>query len=190
LLSVGANGIFLRRLLPGGVDNVTRLIETDEEEFSASSQTPLRHPTTSLSHELSPAPETHHSRFPAGSTTVLTPTYSSGPSKDMLDHLKVVYSSSIHLQPLPLLDTEDLEQLSQMRSQEYLLNSFCALTILFSEQGYYSEHELTFARERANSAREVVNSLALAASPQPDVLQALCLLALYDMKRTWHYIQG
>jgi hypothetical protein len=108
----------------------------------------------------------------------------------MLDHLKGVYLSSIHLQPLPLLDAEDLEQLTMMRSQNYLLDSFCALTILFSEQGYYGEQELTFARERADSARDVVNSLALEASSQPSVLQALCLLALQDMKRKRQYFRG
>lgn len=174
----------LRRLLPGGVDNAVRLAEIDEEEFTASSQTPSRYPTASLSNDPPPVPRTRYSLFPADFTTLLTPTSSTDPSGDMLDHLKEVYLSSIHLQPLPLLDLEDLGRLNQTRSQDYLFDSFCALTISFSEHGHYVEQKLEIARERADSARNAVNSLALGASSQPDVLQALCLLALYDMKGT------
>lgn len=176
--------LFLRRLLPGGVDNVRPQGERDEDEFSASSQTPLRQSTLSLPRDPPPILGTRYGPFPAGYTILLTPKYRSAPDRDMLNHLKEVYYSRIHLQPLPLLDPEDLEQLIEMRSREYLMNSFCALTILSSEGGYHGEQRLAFAQEHADSARNVVNSLASEASSQPDVLQALCLLALYDMKRT------
>jgi len=78
-----------------------------------------------------------------------------------------------------------LEQLNQMQSQQYLVDSFCALTILFSDHSLYGDQKLACAREHADAARNVVNSLSLEASSQLEVLQALCLLALFDMKRTW-----
>ena len=177
--------LFLHSLLPEGVGNAGFPLETDEEGFSASSHTPVRESTTYLPYDNAPMPMIRYDFFPAGYMTVLTPIFSPALSRNMLNQLIEVYNSNIHLQPLPLFDLEDLEQLSQMRARQYLVESFCALTILFSEHGNSLDQRMAFAREYADSARNVVNALALEASPRADVLQALCLLALFDMKRTW-----
>ena len=174
----------LHRLLPSGnVDN-DETPETNDERRSVISPTPRRNDVSSLPHDRDDVPTTRYACFSKDLPPLLTsrPIHSFVLSKDVLDHLVEVYSTSIHLQPLPLFDSEELEQVRQMRPRRYLLDSFCALSFLFSDDSLYGDQQTTIARQYAKSAREVVIPLASDASPRTDILRALCLLALYDMK--------
>lgn len=99
----------------------------------------------------------------------------------MLDHLVAIYRTTFHLQPLPLFSLDYL-QTRLISAPEYLLNSFLALTVPFSDHEFYSgDKKATAIRLYTRSAENLVMSLAFDGAPRLEAEQCLCLLAMNNM---------
>ena len=100
------------------------------------------------------------------------------PPSSVLNHFINVYRRKLHLQPLPLFNSEDIQKWLTA-SPKFLLWSFLALTLNFSSHDFYpKDKESDFSTLYTRSAEESLLSLAVEGTPRVEVVQALCLLAV------------
>ncbi|KAI1630167.1 hypothetical protein EDD37DRAFT_84703 [Exophiala viscosa] len=119
-------------------------------------------------------------------------TVSADIDSDILDHAVHVYKTKIHLQPLPLLSLEDLPD-RLARGPTYLRWAFLALCLNFTAPEIPLSPGREYVQHYSQSAHEAVVKLAMEGIATAEILQALCLLALSDMKggklaRAWMII--
>ncbi|OQV05766.1 Fungal Zn2-Cys6 binuclear cluster domain-containing protein [Cladophialophora immunda] len=103
------------------------------------------------------------------------------PPPQVLDYLVDIYRKKIHLQPLPLLNPEDLRTIID-NSPQYLRWSFLALTVSFSNHDFYKGKSSEAIKLYSRSAADTVMKLAAGGNSRVDILQSLCLLAFKDIK--------
>ncbi|KAF4964774.1 hypothetical protein FSARC_7373 [Fusarium sarcochroum] len=102
------------------------------------------------------------------------------PPSEALDHLVEVYRIKFHLQPLQLFELRDLKRLLTT-SPRFLLWSFLALTVRYSNHDFYTGQEAEAVEYYASSAQQAVTSLASEGIPKLEIVQALCILVLVDV---------
>lgn len=102
------------------------------------------------------------------------------PPLGVLAHFIDVYEIHLHSQPLLLFDTARLPaQLTH--ASPFLLRSFLAVTLLFSEHSFYGSAKCDAIEFYTHSARAAVVPLAAEGTASVEILQALCLLTLGDI---------
>lgn len=110
--------------------------------------------------------------------------YSPEPTRHVIEHFANIYSEKIHLQPLPLFDSEKLlDHLSA--SPRYLLWSFIAVVLHFGTHSFYSGCDTQAVSFYTRSANDSVAKLAADGVAKTEVLQAICLLALRNILCTY-----
>lgn len=117
----------------------------------------------------------------AGIFDDLTRLYSSSPPIEVLKYFIEIYRTKIHMQPLPLFDLSDIQQVLSGTSQ-FLLWSFLSLTLKFSSHQFYGGKEPEAIAFYTRSAEDQVMKLAVEGATCPKVSQSLCLLALSEIK--------
>ncbi|KAF4996693.1 hypothetical protein FGRMN_4351 [Fusarium graminum] len=103
------------------------------------------------------------------------------PPREALAHFVDIYSSTVHLQPLPLFEPHNLGKLLDSAPQ-YLLHSFLALMLDFSTHRFYGNKHSEAAAYYTRSAVSSTQQLASEGKPKVEVIQALCLLTLKDIR--------
>lgn len=88
----------------------------------------------------------------------------------------------IHLQPLPLFRLEDLQKYLTT-APRFLLWSFLALTLTFSNHEFYGGRVSEAIEFYTQSAHDTVIKLAAEGVTRLEVTQSMCLLAL-------RYVEG
>lgn len=91
-----------------------------------------------------------------------------------------MYKTRIYLQPLPLFDPNLLHE-HVLSFPLYLLRSFLAVTLLFSEHPFYGGSKSAAMEFYIRSAREMVILRAAEGIGTVELLQSLCLLTLCDI---------
>ncbi|KAF5669989.1 hypothetical protein FHETE_4672 [Fusarium heterosporum] len=105
---------------------------------------------------------------------------SPNPPSEVLDHLLAIYRIKFHLQPLQLFKLNDLKD-DLKTSSQFLLYSFLALTVRHSTHDFYKDQKAAAVDLYANSAHQIVISLASQGVTRIDVIRALCMLVLVDV---------
>lgn len=90
-----------------------------------------------------------------------------------------MYQEKLHLQPLPLFNIDHLF-IEVAYLPQYLLRSFLAITLLFTEHPFYGTAKNAAIEFYIRTARETVVFLATEGELSLQTLQTLCLLALSD----------
>ena len=102
------------------------------------------------------------------------------PADSVLDHAISIYTTKIHLQPVPLFGLNDLFRRIS-RSPSFLRSSFLAVCLRFA-----SPDE---AEDNSRAVQKTVTSLACEGKVDLQVLQSLILLTLNDlMGKNRHYL--
>ncbi|PLB53074.1 hypothetical protein P170DRAFT_507782 [Aspergillus steynii IBT 23096] len=104
----------------------------------------------------------------------------SHPPPDVLMHYVEIYKARLHLQPLPLFNIETLST-QVLRFPPYLLHSFLAVTMPFSEHSFFGNAKEKAIDSYVRSARETVIHAATEGESSVELLQSLCLLSLNDL---------
>lgn len=106
---------------------------------------------------------------------------STDPIHNVMDHAVHVYGTQIHLQPLPLFSLQVLpERLSQ--GPAYLRWAFLALCLNFTSPDCSPSEGPESVQHYSRLGHEEVVRLASNGTATLEILQALCLLALSDIK--------
>ncbi|KAF7556914.1 hypothetical protein G7046_g6175 [Stylonectria norvegica] len=123
--------------------------------------------------------------------TLTWPSTSHELPKEVLDHFVEIYRSHIYFQPLPLFEPEEL-RVSLDPAPDFLRQSFLAIALNFCDHYFYCGEGKKAAECYMSSARKTVMAMAAESvtSLELEVLQSLCLLALYDilggnLSRAW-----
>lgn len=99
----------------------------------------------------------------------------------VINHFVNVYKKKIHLQPLPVFVEPDIAfQISN--APPYLLWSFMSLMLQFSTHHFFHGQESTAAEFYSREAEQTVMELASEGVPTIVLVQALCLIALKQLK--------
>ncbi|KAE8368125.1 hypothetical protein BDV27DRAFT_154296 [Aspergillus caelatus] len=114
------------------------------------------------------------------------------PPVDVLEHFVDVYRIKLHLQPLPIFNLTGLTD-RLMAGPQYLLWSFLAVVLTFSNHIFYQNTEDIAKDLYSRSSEYAVMKLAWEGDPNPEVIQALCLVALKHIRaqqptRAWMVI--
>jgi hypothetical protein len=102
------------------------------------------------------------------------------PPPEVLQSLVKLYVDRIADQPLPLFEIQTLSG-SVRRFSKHLLRSFLALTVRYSDDGFFASgrsHAVEFYKV---SASKTLYAQAAEATSDVDVLQAFCLLCLSEI---------
>lgn len=98
----------------------------------------------------------------------------------MLAQLVDIYKERLHCQPLPLFDIKDLP--SQVgKFPTVLLRSFLAVTVKYSDDEFFKDCKTAAVEFYMQSSRELIFAQLGDPGASVDLLQACCLLALYDI---------
>lgn len=95
-------------------------------------------------------------------------------------HYVEIYKARLHLQPLPLFNVDTLST-NVLHFPPFLLRTFLAATMLFSEHPFFGSAKAEAIEFYVRSARESVMDSAAEGQPSVEVLQSLCLLTLNDL---------
>ncbi len=109
---------------------------------------------------------------------------SSDPTHDELDHAIQVYKTKLHLQPFPLFNLLDLHD-RLVQGAPYLRWAFLALCLSFTSPEFIQGEGPESVQHYSRLGHEVAVRLAAEGTATLEVLQALCLLALSDMKGSY-----
>ncbi|KAF9891514.1 hypothetical protein FE257_003981 [Aspergillus nanangensis] len=102
------------------------------------------------------------------------------PSPEDLAHFVEIYRTKLDCQPLPLFNIDSLS-IEAAYLPQFLLRSFLAITVVFTEHRFYGSSKAEAIEFYTRTAREAVIHLATEGHISLHVLQALCLLTLGDL---------
>ncbi|KAJ3458906.1 hypothetical protein MRS44_013015 [Fusarium solani] len=102
------------------------------------------------------------------------------PPPEALNHFVQIYKTTLHLQPLPLFNPDDLWERMAILPQ-FLLHSFLALMLKFSIHEFYHGEEVEAASLYNRLAADATMRLAFDGAPRLEVIQSLCLLTLRNI---------
>ncbi|KAH6951902.1 hypothetical protein DER45DRAFT_587567 [Fusarium avenaceum] len=103
------------------------------------------------------------------------------PPPEVIAYFIKEYGTTVHLQPLPLFDLGNLTA-KLASAPRYLVHSFLALMLEFSSHGFYDGKQQQAASYYNGSAVATTQQLASEGKPRVELIQALCMLSLKDIK--------
>lgn len=114
------------------------------------------------------------------------------PPPEVIAYFIKEYGTTVHLQPLPLFDLDNLTA-KLGSSPRYLVHSFLALMLEFSSHRFYHGKQEQAASYYTGSAVATTQQLASEGKPRVELIQALCMLSFRDIKgktSIWTVIVG
>ncbi|RGP66602.1 hypothetical protein FLONG3_8798 [Fusarium longipes] len=102
------------------------------------------------------------------------------PPQSVLKHFVEIYTTRVHLQPLPLFEIASLVG-KLNAAPRYLIHSFLALMLEFSSHGFYINKHKEASIYYRRSAEATTQHLAAEGKPITEVIQSLCMLTLRDV---------